>query len=899
MRLQRRFLSVIVPVIALALLTLGWLAYDQLRRGAERELSSRMLVFLERIEQQSLGWVDATETNVDLFAGAAPIEDYFALDPAAREDGPASAPVRALFDKMRRTVPQYREIRLLARDGHEELRVAEPGLVNRSEEERGTPWFDAVGLNWALAIHTSVVRHPDDGEIALMVAKPVRLRAARADGAPGPAVLRGYLAVAADLDFLNVEMRRFARVPGTSMALLDADGDVLMTSGRESARAIGRIASLVPERSSADGPSVAQVELDGRRNLVAQRRLFDDLRLVGVVSEEALAGDVGALAARVGIVTLAAIVLASLLFLVLLRSMVLGPIARLRHSAVAIGQGRLDAPVEVRRGDEIGDLAAAFGEMTGRLADSMRELHRSHAQIERLAYRDGLSGLPNRRAFLDLVERAVADADRRGGRLAVMFLDLDDFKRLNDSEGHAAGDRLLREVADRLRACTGMPDDAPEGASAPVAESTVDPTADPAANRVARVGGDEFVVLLGDLDAEPDGAGAMADAVLRALAVPVEFDGRARSVGTSIGIALYPDDAPDVNDLLTCADTAMYAAKQGGRNAWCRYAPAMRDELDARLALESDLAAALAAGGGGLCLHYQPQLSLATRAPVGLEALVRWTHPEHGPIGPDRFVPVAEETGLIAVLGDWVLDEACAQWRRWHEAGVAPPRVAVNVSRRQFALGDVALGVAAARARHGVPAAALEIEITESCVMEGADDVVRTLEAVRATGVHVAMDDFGTGHSSLGALATLPLDALKIDRCFVAGLVPGSANDRIVTAIIDLGAGLGLGVVAEGVETAAELAAPRGARLRDGAGLSPRPARCPPTRRRRGSATRSAGTRAPPLERGALPSAPAGGARARRARRPRWTRRRAAEVDEEAARGRRGPGRRAAQARQR
>ena len=310
-------------------------------------------------------------------------------------------------------------------------------------------------------------------------------------------------------------------------------------------------------------------------------------------------------------------------------------------------------------------------------------------------------------------------------------------------------------------------------------------------------------MLLGDVDG-PAGARVVADAVLRALAVPVEFDGRARTVGTSIGIALCPDDARDVNGLLTCADTAMYAAKQAGRNAWRFYARAMREEIDARLALESDLRAALA-DGTGLELHYQPQLDIATRAPVGVEALVRWTHPEHGPIGPDRFVPIAEETGLIGTLGDWVLDEACRQWRRWDEAGIAPPRVAVNVSRRQFALGDVAGDVAAARARHGVPASALEIEITESCIMEGAEDVIRTLEAVRATGVHVAMDDFGTGHSSLGALATLPLDALKIDRCFVSGVAPGSASDRIVTAILDLGAGLGLGVVAEGVETAEEL----------------------------------------------------------------------------------------------
>ena len=804
MRLQRRFLSVIVPVITLALLALGWLAYDQLRRGAQDELSSRMLLALERIEQQSLGWVYATETNVDLVAGAAAIEDYFALGEDEREGGAASVPVHALFDKLRRTVPEYREIRLLRRDGHEELRVAEPGLVNRSEEERGTPWFDAVGLNWALAIHTDVVSHPDDGEIVLMVAKPVRHRAVRADGKPGSAMLEGYLAVAANLDFLQAEMRRFGTVPGAWMTLLDAGGRVLTVSEPGSAAEAVRIGSLARPGGDPDAPTVSEVELDGRRSLVAERRVFDDLRLVAVVPEEALDAGAGELAARVALVTVAAIVLASLLFLALLRSVVLGPINRLRQSAVAIGRGRLDTPIEVRHDDEIGELASAFGEMTGRLAESMGELHRSHAKIERLAYRDSLSGLPNRRAFLELVEASVVAAERRGGRLAVMFLDLDDFKRLNDSEGHAAGDRLLREVAERLRTCTGMPEDA----SGPVPDSTPDASHgraahdDPTANRVARVGGDEFVVLLGDVD-DAAGARAVARDILGVLAEPVAFDGRARTVGTSIGIALYPDHASDVNGLLTCADTAMYEAKQAGRNTWRLYEPAMREAIDARVALEAELRAALARGT--LELHYQPQLHAATGAIAGVEALVRWNHPERGRIGPDRFVPIAEETGLIGPLGEWVLDEACRQWRLWHDAGIAPERVAVNVSRRQFALGDVAADVASALERHGLPPAALEIEITESCVMEGAEDVVRTLEAVRATGVHVAMDDFGTGHSSLGALASLPIDTLKIDRCFVSGVEPGSASDRIVTAILDLGAGLGLGVVAEGVETAEEL----------------------------------------------------------------------------------------------
>ena len=803
-RLQRRFLSAIVPAIALALLALGGLAYDQLRRGAQDELSNRMLLALERIEQQALGWTYATETNVDLVASATAIEDYFALGEDEREGGAVSVPVHALFDKLRRTVPEYREIRLLSRNGHEELRVAEPGLINRSEEEGGTPWFDAVGLNWALAIHTDVMPHPDDGEIMLMVAKPVRHRSVRPDGKLGPAVLEGYLSVAANLDFLRAEMRRFATVPGAWMALLDADGHVLTVSDSGSADVAGRIAVLAGPGDGRDSPTVSEVELDGRRSLVAKRRVFDDLRLVAVVPEEALDAGAGALAARVAGVTVAAIVLSSLLFLALLRSVVLGPINRLRRSAVAIGRGQLDTPIVALRDDEIGELASAFGEMTSRLAESMSALHGSHAKIERLAYRDSLSGLPNRRALLDLVEASVVAAARRRGRLAVMFLDLDDFKRLNDSEGHAAGDRLLCEVADRLRACTGMPEDAPAPmSSSPPDASRAGPVPDdPTANRVARVGGDEFVVLLGDVDG-PGEARTVARDILSALAEPVAFDGRARTVGTSIGIALYPDDASDVDGLLTCADTAMYAAKQAGRNTWRVYERAMREEIDARVALEAELREALARGA--LELHYQPQLRAATGAIAGMEALVRWPHPERGRIGPDQFVPIAEETGLIGPLGEWVLDEACRQWRCWHDEGIAPERIAVNVSLRQFALGDIVVGVASALERHGLPASALEVEITESCVMEGAENVVRTLEAVRATGVHVAMDDFGTGHSSLGALASLPIDTLKIDRCFVSGVEPGSANDRIVTAILELGAGLGLGIVAEGVETAAEL----------------------------------------------------------------------------------------------
>jgi len=793
MRLQTRFLAALVPVVALTLLAFGWVVYAQLRQDSEDELSRQMERALDRVEQHSLAYIDRTETNVDLFAGSALIEQYMTEREESRIEGPLRGPLLALFGKLRRTVPAYREIRLLRRNGHEELRLAEPGLVNRSVEEGGTPWFDDVGLHWAAAVHSTVVEHPDDGEISLLVTKPLKLSGTNAAGERTTPMLRGFLSVSTDLGSLERKIARQDIGGEGYLLLLDPEGEVLLGSepaGREANTSAARLLEGYRELGKT---GVVSVELDGRRSLVAKRRLPGSLGLLAIVPESELDAVGTHLAKSVAGVTAASIVLVSLLLLALVRVLVLRPLVRLRESAISIGEGQVDTVIDVRRDDEIGDLASAFRDMRAKLVDSMVELRSSHVRIEQLAFRDSLTGLPNRRSFVELVEREIDIARQRGEQLAILFLDLDDFKRLNDSEGHAAGDRLLREVAARLRRCV-------EGAVREFGSDRKKEGVD--TDRVARFGGDEFVMLLTDVDGVI-GASAMASSILGALAEPLVFETRERTIGTSIGIALYPDDASGVDALIAAADMAMYAAKQRRKNTWRFYDTSMRAEIDSRLLLESDLRRAI--GSAELTLRYQPQFRLSDGALSGVEALLRWEHPKRGPIGPDRFIPVAEETGLIVALGEWVLEEACRQWSRWNAMGVAPERVAINVSQRQFALSDVAASVVSVLRRCDIDPTALELEVTESCIMEGAEAVIDTLEEIREMGVHLAMDDFGTGYSSLGALTTLPIDTLKIDRCFVSGVEAHSPNDKIVTAMLMLGTSLGLSVVAEGVETEIEL----------------------------------------------------------------------------------------------
>ncbi len=427
----------------------------------------------------------------------------------------------------------------------------------------------------------------------------------------------------------------------------------------------------------------------------------------------------------------------------------------------------------------------AVHDSSGRVAnyvavfDDISELHAKDQHIRHQAFHDALTGLANRTLFADRLDHAIAAAGRSGHGAAVLFLDLDRFKLVNDSLGHDVGDDLLKDVAVRLK--SGLRK----------------------ADTVARLGGDEFVLLSTDWTTPADVA-ALAEKVLALLKQPFTVAGRDLHVGASIGIALHPADGADSRELLKNADTAMYTVKESGRNGYRFFDPSMNAEAMERLTLEADLHRAI--DRGELEVYYQAKFELASGAVAGAEALVRWSHPEQGMISPTRFIPLAEETGLVVPLGDWVLRRVCAQVADWHRAGIHPGPIAVNVSARQLALPDFADRVAAILAEEGVAAADIDLEITETAIMREPELAAATLDRLARFGTRVVLDDFGVGYSSLGYLKRLPISVLKMDRSFIADVTENPDAAALARGIIDLAEQLGIEVVAEGVETEAQAA---------------------------------------------------------------------------------------------
>jgi diguanylate cyclase (GGDEF)-like protein len=442
------------------------------------------------------------------------------------------------------------------------------------------------------------------------------------------------------------------------------------------------------------------------------------------------------------------------------------PIAALDAAAKRLEEGDRDE-VLVESEDEVGRLALSFNRMS--LGIKERE-----ERITHLAFHDGLTDLPNRIFFNQSLEQSVARAGRRGEQVGILCLDLDGFKSVNDTLGHPVGDALLRTVAERL-VCLA------DGAM------------------VARLGGDEFAIVVTEVE-DLGRSRRLAQAIIDAFIEPVEVAGHTIAVGASIGIAIYPNDGRDATALIKNADLALYRAKQDGRGGFRFFEKSLDQAARRRRQIETDLRVAIRTGQ--LELHFQPIVACETEAIRGFEALLRWPHPEHGFIPPVEFIPVAEETGLIVQLGEWVLHEACRVGAAWPET----VRVAVNVSPLQFRAQGFQSVVLQALARSGLSPQRLEIEITESVFLDGEVGVLQILHTLRAMGVRVALDDFGTGYSSLSYLRSFPFDKIKIDRSFVTNVADDESASAIVRAIVGLATALHMETTAEGVEDVEQLA---------------------------------------------------------------------------------------------
>ncbi len=400
-------------------------------------------------------------------------------------------------------------------------------------------------------------------------------------------------------------------------------------------------------------------------------------------------------------------------------------------------------------------------------------------RMQHLAYHDNLTGLPNRSLLQDRLARSIARAERSGRHVAVLFIDLDNFKNINDTLGHDVGDELLRQVSRRLSECVRLED------------------------TIARQGGDEFIVLLDNLE-EARGASIVAQKILNALRLPLTLGGTEQHVSGSVGIALYPEDGRDAQTLMKNADTAMFHGKGQGKNTYQYFTAQMNIAVKRRMTLESALRRAVVQKD--FVLNYQPQIDLESGAIVGVEALVRWKTEDSGTVMPGDFIPLAEETGLINEIGEWVLREGCRQAREWHGMGLPKIRMAINLSARQFSDKGFLDMVTRVLAETGIDPALLELEITESQVMRQTEGMIQLLNQLSAMGIQLAIDDFGTGYSSLSYLKRLPIQKLKIDQSFIRDITVDPNDRAIVVAIISMAESLDLETIAEGVETEGQLA---------------------------------------------------------------------------------------------
>lgn len=528
---------------------------------------------------------------------------------------------------------------------------------------------------------------------------------------------------------------------------------------------------------------------------------------------------------KIGVWMLAGVSFFALITLLSARFM-LSPLSRLAAFAQQISTGSLNQPFRVGGGGEVRQLAAHLNNImeelnrhkskldvdnkllsmkvaerteqlsrqNAELNDAVAQVTQAESRLRQLAYYDGLTGLPNRQLFIEHLDELMI-AHRRDDRfLALLYMDLDNFKRINDSLGHNVGDNLLIAVANRLSSCMRTSKILARFGNESLENNT----------GIARLGGDEFTVLLQNLD-NPDSAGVIAQRILDAMKHPFNVDGHELVVTPSIGIALAPHDADTVEGLIKLADTAMHHAKKAGRNNYLFYSLEMNVANISRLKLEADLRKAVERGE--MSLYYQPQVNLITGEIIGAEALVRWQHPQKGMIAPVEFIPVAEEMGLIVELGGWILRAACRQAKEIKDFGVKLSKISVNVSSLQFNAHFTAQ-VEEALNECGLDPHLLELELTEGVIMNNAESSINALLELKALGVSISVDDFGTGYSSLSYLSRFPLDELKIDRSFIVKLDATGEESQasLVTAIIAMGKSLGLRLVAEGVDNASQLA---------------------------------------------------------------------------------------------
>lgn len=773
MRLQAKLALALVPLVAGPVLLLGWLAYSTLAADIEHDAAADLHGVLHVAAGAVERLVSRSRANLEVFARLPEVEQY-----ARSADDPdryylLQPGLLRLLHGFREAYPEYLDIRFLLPDGTVDARATARGWdAGPTVGSRDAEAAARAGAGEPL----SMVLHADDGEPVIDLLRRIELPDDYRMAPAGDARTRGFLGMTVSLEPVYRELLGLPFCARGHLLLALPDGTVLFdTRAGQPAARLGDDLRRLPAAPAAAGRHRL---MEGPERLAASHTLSPGLHVFAVLPRSELQAPLWTLKLQTLGLTLAAVMLLGAVLLAWLRGLVLAPLAALRGAAERIGAGELRPSIRVRSDDELGQLAGAVRDMGERLAEA-------HSQMEHQAFHDHLTDLPNRRLIRELLSEELERAGRGGGAVAILFIDIDGFKRINDALGHAAGDALLRTVAERLGALS----------------RTLDR---PQRTHLARLGGDELLLVLAGAVA-PDVAAEIGARALAAVARPVTLGELRQVVTASIGVALFPRDATDADGLIRAADLAMYAAKSQGRNTIRFYSAELNARVAARLRLENGLRQALARQALRLC--YQPIVDLASGQVVAFEALLRWRDPDLGDVSPAELIPIAEDTGLILPIGHWVLGEVCRQIVAWRARGCATVPVAVNVSAAQLNREDLAPIIRQVLAHYDLAPADLVLEVTESVLMTLDAQSEARLSALRRLGVPIHIDDFGTGYSSLSYLRRFQFDCIKIDAGFIGGVTePGDAR-ILVTAIIALAHALDTKVIAEGVETPAQAAA--------------------------------------------------------------------------------------------
>jgi len=773
LQLQRQFNLIVIPLVVIPLLILGWLAYGYLLESEKNKLINMMQSDIANLKQKINIEFTQAQSNLKLLATDGIITRYAMVEDEYSRYSLYQKGLLSRFKSYQQAFPLYQEIRYILPDGYEDSHWSQQDYNNTTDEEHDSLWFSLLKNNPTKIINT-ILLNPDTSNKSLYSFYPLILRNINIEDASTPKRLRGYLATTMAIDWLEKQLQETLIDENCYIELTDTNNNIIFSFGNS---------KLNDTVSKKIGITLIKHSL-GNIYQSHEKTIFD-YNIIYRAHQNHANSKANELAINILIITLLSIIITIIALVTLLRISIIQPLHKLASASKNISNGKLDTHIDLHTCDELDDISYGFNGMVESLSDN-------DEKIRYIAYHDSLTRLPNRRMFHYLLANTIASTDRHKDKMALFFLDIDNFKTINDSLGHDIGDKLLIQFSRRVAACLREEDSLGQ----PDNEASLD------SDLIARLGGDEFTIVLPHLSLPADAA-IIAQRIINSLQKDFTIAEHHFRITTSIGIAIYPSNGETLEELIKHADIAMYHAKAQGKNNFQFYAEDLNEAIADRIERENDLRQAIELYQ--LEVYLQPQISLPDQNIYGLEALVRWNHPEKGMIPPANFIPLAEETGMIIELGEWVLTESCRIAKQWLDQGLLNFRISVNISSIQFERRDVHKLIQQSLKSFDLPAKHLTIELTESAIMSHQEENLKSLAAIKKLGVKVSLDDFGTGYSSLSYLRSFPVDTLKIDRQFIIEAEKESEVRSIISAIIQMAHALHLDVVAEGVEDELQL----------------------------------------------------------------------------------------------